>query len=136
LIGSAAITSPEVKVTLGNALLIRAPTISYMTGDAIAGSLILLDRFEIDMSGAGIVSVPAVSLRLHEPGSSPSFLVHAVIALPHDGRLKPLLGNTTYRVRSVFRKAPGMTSSYSFPHPSEVVMSTGWSDAVLTLPPR
>jgi hypothetical protein len=125
-----------VKVTLGNALLIRVPTVSYMTGDAIAGSLILLDRFEIDVSGTGIVSVPAIPLRLHAPGSQPSFLVHVVIALPCDGRAQPLLGNTGHRVRSVYRKAPGMTSSYSFPHPSEVVMSTGWSDAVLTLPPR
>lgn len=129
----AVVLPPELKVTMGNVLLVRVPTLSYVTGDSLASNFLRVECMEVDCGDHVTVSVPPVCARPVRAGTNPAFSVYYLRGLAGVGPLRP---SSSYRVRTVLSRQPGMACPFVFQQPQDATLTSGWSTAVNTLPAR
>lgn len=132
---TAALQPPEVKVTMGNVLLVRVPTLSYVTGDSLANNFLKVESFEVDCgpTEGGIVSVPSINLLPQRAGRTPAFAVYSIRYL---GGVGPVRSSCSYRIRVVVSKQPGMACPFVFQLPQDTRLISSWTASFTTLPAR
>ena len=130
-----------MRLTIGNTLLARTPSLSYLTGDYDVDSSVEFIGMEVE--GGGVTGLGITTpFPLFPATSSSPFVTSAIRSIRQNfisngaatAATHALSAVTAYRVRTAYRKPLG--SNYTFQSDGDVLLFSAWSQGVMTLLPR